>query len=109
MKLIKRSLIRGEQVTCKNSGGILYTGVVKTLHQNGSVSLELDKEIRTGGGYSSERVTIWNVKQNASNSWDGCYENQNGGWYSRSRIFNHRTYGSWLYSNAIEDWSKELM
>ena len=109
MKLIKRSLTRGERVVCKNTAGVLYRGVVRTLHQNGDVTLDLDRPIRSAETRSD--IFTWKAFKNSSKTYDGGYSRQTYGWSESQftgRINNFRTGGSWIYSEAVEDWSKEF-
>lgn len=108
-KPIKRQLERGERVYCRNNGGKKYEGVVKTIHEDGSVSIELNKPIRVGSSWSGEMVSVWKVVRTSSGSWDGCYYTETQGWYSSGRVYNRATGGSWLYSDKIENWKKEFM
>jgi len=120
MKLIKRPLVIGERVICKSSGKILYSGIVitipKTNHKKAYIEIETNLRVRSGHG----NMHKWLVSRNSSYStkklttWDGGFnrEYSDGGWNGYGSptgyIENEHTGGSFLYTEEVDSWKKEM-
>ena len=100
LKIIKRPLIVGEILSCRNGWGHKYKATVVSVNGNeAEVSLLTALRNKPIG-------SIWKVGQNRggnNTSWDGMIETTSG-WYGSNRVSNNRTGGSWLYSTAITNW-----
>lgn len=111
-KLIKTTLEVGMRVLGKSGGNILYRAVVHRVLRNGNAVLKREDNIKGTGENIPGYGQGWKVFKRRTGSYDaGYYSHYQSGWtsnYRTGRVSNANTDGTYLYTENVESWKKEL-